>query len=157
MHLSSQEEYGVRCLIQVARHDGANPLTIPEIAASEGLSQEYAAKLLRMLRQGDLVSSTRGPGGGYRLARAPQDITIWDAVEVLGAPLFPDSFCETHPGQLRDCVHTSDCSIRVVWGAVEGALRDVLTRVTLADLTGNERSVQVRFDGIRAANAANTG
>jgi Rrf2 family protein len=146
MHLSSQEEYGVRCLIQVARHAGPEPITIPDIAAAEGLSPEYTAKLMRMLRQGDLVVSTRGAGGGYHLARPSDQITIWDAISVLGASFFPDSFCDTHPGNQRDCVHTTNCSIRVVWGALEGALRSVLENVTLADLTRGERSMQVRFD-----------
>ena len=60
MQLSAKEEYGLRCLLQVARHEGAEPLRIPEIAAREGLSPEYTAKLMRALRQGGLVVSTRG-------------------------------------------------------------------------------------------------
>ena len=155
MHLSSQEEYGVRCLVQVARHPGSGPLTIPDIAAAEGLSPEYAAKLMRLLRQGSLVASTRGAGGGYRLARPADQITLWDAIAVLGSPLFPESFCDTHPGNLADCIHTSDCSIRVVWGAIEGALRSVLENVTLDELTGGERSMEVRFDSIMASGNRN--
>ena len=58
MQLLAQEEYGLRCLIQVARHPGPEPLTIPEIAEREGISPEYVAKLMRTLRQGDFVVST---------------------------------------------------------------------------------------------------
>lgn len=148
MHLSAQEEYGLRCLLQVARHRSGEPLSIAQIAESEGLSAEYAAKLMRLLRKGGLVTSTRGAGGGYRLARSPQAITIWDAVQVLGSQFFPESFCSGYPGQLPDCVHTSDCSIRVVWGAVESALRSVLERITLADLESGERTTAVRFHGL---------
>ncbi len=148
MHLSSQEEYGVRCLIQVAKHVGEKPLTIQGIANAEGLSPEYAAKLLRMLRQGGLVTSTRGAGGGYRLARPATHITVWDAIQVLGTPLFPESFCASHRGQLDDCVHTSDCSIRVVWTVVEDGLKSVLQRVTLAELTGNASQLEVKFQGV---------
>ncbi len=53
MHLLAQEEYGLRCLLQVARHSGSHPLTISEIAQAEGLSPEYTAKLMRALRKGD--------------------------------------------------------------------------------------------------------
>jgi Rrf2 family protein len=134
MHLLAQEEYGLRCLLQVAQHHGPEPLTIPEIAEAEGLSPEYTAKLMRALRQGGLVTSTRGPGGGYRLAREPREVTAWEVIGSLGGSFFPESFCDSHPGLLRDCIHSTDCSIRVLWRALETSLRDVLGRITLADL-----------------------
>jgi Rrf2 family iron-sulfur cluster assembly transcriptional regulator len=134
MHLSSQEEYGLRCLVQLARHEGEAPLRIQDIAEAEGLSAEYVAKLMRILRQGDLVSSTRGASGGYRLARLPEDISLWEAVSVLGGPLFPDGFCESHPGALRDCVHSTGCSIRALWRSVSELLRHALSGVTVKDL-----------------------
>ncbi len=135
----SQEEYGLRCLVQVAKHSSPEPLTIPEIAEREGLSPEYTAKLMRALRTGGLVSSTRGASGGYRLARDAREITAWQVLEVLGGSFFPQGFCDEHPGQLRDCVHTADCSIRALWRRVEGAVRGVLANVTLADLLRGER------------------
>jgi Rrf2 family protein len=138
MQLLAQEEYGLRCLIQVARHPGEHPITIPEIAESEGLSPEYAAKLLRALRQAELVTSTRGAGGGYRLSRPAREITAWQVVQALGGSLFPREFCESHPGQRHDCVHSLGCSIRGLWTAVEGAVRGVLERVTVADLARSE-------------------
>ncbi len=138
MHLLAQEEYGLRCLLQVARHPGPDPMTILEIAAGEGLSPEYTAKLMRALRQCGLVTSTRGPGGGYRLSRDPHGITAWEVVSALGGQFFPESFCESHPGNLRDCIHSPDCSLRALWRSVEGAVREVLGRITLADLNRRE-------------------
>ena len=84
MQLLAQEEYGLRCLLQVVAHGGSRPLTIPEIAEAEGLSTEYTGKLMRALRQGELVQSTRGPGGGYRLVRPATETTPWDAIQALG-------------------------------------------------------------------------
>lgn len=141
MQLLATEEYGLRCLVQVARHQGERPLTIPEIAEAEGLSTEYAGKLMRALREGGLVRSTRGAAGGYRLARPAREITPWDVIEALGGSFFPESFCDAHPGQLRDCIHTLDCSIRALWRRVEGAVRDVLKSVTLADLQSSEQTM----------------
>jgi Rrf2 family protein len=146
MHLLAQEEYGLRCLLQVARHRGPTPLTIPEIAGSEGLSPEYTAKLMRALRQGGLVTSTRGPGGGYRLARSPEDLTAWEVVGVLGGSFFPQNFCEEHPGVRRDCVHTPDCSVRALWRSVESAVQEVLVRITLADLGRDENDFAIWVD-----------
>jgi Rrf2 family iron-sulfur cluster assembly transcriptional regulator len=139
MQLSAQEEYGLRCLLQVARHEGEEPLRIPEIAVREGLSPEYTAKLMRALRQGGLVVSTRGATGGYRLARQAAEVSVWEALGVLGGPLFSDEFCSSHPGNLRDCVHSTDCSVRALWRWVGTAVGEVLRGITLADMTRPEK------------------
>jgi Rrf2 family protein len=146
MQLLAQEEYGLRCLVQVAQHRGSEPLSIHAVAEREGLSPEYAAKLMRALRQAGLVVSTRGAAGGYRLARPPEQITAWQVIEVLGGSLFPEEFCEAHPGQRRDCVHTTSCSIRGLWRSVESAVRGVLERVTVADLMRPERELLTWID-----------
>jgi Rrf2 family protein len=138
MQLLAQEEYGLRCLLALSRDPTGGPRTIHEIAAAEGLSSDYAAKLLRALRRGGLVASTRGASGGYRLARAAGEITVWDAVGVLGGSLFPERFCECHPGREQSCVRGTDCALRALWRTVDGAVRDVLSQITLLDLTRSE-------------------
>ncbi len=142
MHLSSQEEYGLRCLIQVARAPGPAPLTIHQIAEAEGLSPEYSAKLMRLLRQRRFVTSTRGAAGGYRLSRPAGEIQVWEVLEALGGPVFSEEFCDSHPGQLDACVHTGDCSIRPLWRAIEGTLERLLRSVSLADLCGHESDIR---------------
>jgi Rrf2 family protein len=146
MQLLATEEYGLRCLVQVAGHAGDRPLTIPQIAQAEGLSAEYTGKIMRALREGGLVNSTRGAAGGYRLARPADQITPWDVIQALGGSFFPDSFCDTHPGQLLDCIHSTDCSIRALWRRVEGAVHDVLGSITLADL-GRREAVMAAWLG----------
>jgi Rrf2 family protein len=144
MQLLAQEEYGLRCLLELARH-GALARTIHEVAAAEGLSPDYAAKLLRELRRGGLVASTRGAAGGYRLARDAGAITAWDAIAVLGGALFPEDFCACHPGRAECCVRSRDCALRAIWRAADDAVRDVLSRVTLADLVASEASMCARL------------
>ena len=124
---------------------------IPSIAAAEGMSPEYVGKLMRVLRQGSLLVSTRGATGGYRLARPANEITLMQIIEVLDGPLFADSFCTSHAGGSRSgasggqnvaCVHSpTSCSIRFVWRWVGTALDKVLTQVTLADLVAGPGSV----------------
>ena len=152
MQLLAQEEYGLRCLLELARH-GASPRTIQEIAAAEGLSPDYAAKLLRELRRGGLVESTRGAAGGYRLARAAHAITAWDAIGVLGGSLFPDRFCECHPGRAERCVRSQDCALRAIWRAADQAVRSVLSGVTLADLLTNESAMGTQLRIVPAPGA----
>ena len=76
MKISSQEEYGLRCLMRLARVGQSESLSIPEIAVGEGLSQPYVGKLLAVLRQAGIIESVRGRTGGYRLAMPPEDITL---------------------------------------------------------------------------------
>ena len=146
MQLLATEEYGLRCLLQIARHPGDRPTTILEISEAEGLSAEYTGKIMRALREGGMVTSTRGAAGGYRLARRPNEITAWEVIQSLGGGFYDDTFCETHPGQLRDCIHSSDCSIRALWQRVEGAVRSVLEGITLADLRYDEGVMAVWLD-----------
>jgi Rrf2 family transcriptional regulator, iron-sulfur cluster assembly transcription factor len=146
MQLSAQEEYGLRCLLQVARHEGGEPLRIPEIAAREGLSPEYTAKLMRGLRQGGLVASTRGATGGYRLARPAAEVSVLDALTVLGGPLFSEAFCSAHPGNRRDCVHSTDCSVRALWRCIGAAVHQVLRGITLADMARGEQPMGLWLD-----------
>src|SRR5262245_16943984 len=139
MKLSSQEEYGLRCLIQVARHDPEGSVTIPEIARIEGLSIPHVAKLMRLLRRGGFVKSVRGQAGGYKLARTPERINIGEVLAWLGGRLFEPSFCSLHSGMAKLCTHTVDCSIRSLWQSVQHVVDQVLAKVTLCDLLGGEQ------------------
>jgi Rrf2 family protein len=138
--LSAQEEYGLRCLLQMARRPGAS-LTIAELARLEGISAPNAAKILRVLRRGGFVRSTRGQSGGYLLARAAHEINVGEALALLGGRLFDPGFCQKHSGMEPSCHHMSDCSIRSVWRLVQGAVDQVLGRMTLHDLLRSEQEM----------------
>jgi Rrf2 family iron-sulfur cluster assembly transcriptional regulator len=144
MRLSSQEEYGLRCLLHVANHAAAGPVSITGIASAEGLSVEYVGKIMRVLRQGNLVVSTRGALGGYRLSRPAEEIKVLDVVEALDGPIFPETFCGGFTGNHAACVHTTDCSIRVLWHHLGEALHDVLGTISIADLVTGAPSVPAR-------------
>ena len=139
MKITAQEEYGLRCLVQLARHQGPEPLTIAAIAEIEGLSIPYAGKLMTTLRQSRLVDSVRGRGGGYALTRPPEKISLVEALEGLGAPFFSQAFCEDHHGTSERCVHLEGCSIRSLWGVLGEIFDRVLRRTTLADLANAKR------------------
>lgn len=142
MKISAQEEYGLRCLLRLAAHAGEQALTIPEIAAAEGLSPPYVAKLLAVLRQAGLIDSVRGRAGGYRLAQAPADIRLGSLLLTLGEPLYDDpNYCERHKGTGADagvCVHHGACSLRGLWLTLEQWMRRALDRITVADLLHGE-------------------
>src|SRR4051794_25104247 len=99
MKITAQEEYGLRCLLKVARTTDGNSLTLHEIAGAEGLSVPYAAKLLSVLRQRGFIDSVRGRSGGYMLALPPEKIGLGSLLLTLGEPLFDEpGYCEKHAG-----------------------------------------------------------
>lgn len=132
--ITAQEEYGIRCLLQIGSRGPAASLTIPEISRAEGLSAHYVAKLLRVLRRGGLVKSVRGQAGGYTLARPLNEITVAEAVAVLGGRLYEPEFCDQHVGSEEVCTHTIDCSIRFLWRSVQHVVDQLLSKTTLLDL-----------------------
>lgn len=158
MKLTSNEEYGLRCLVRLAYAGFAGQaLTIPEMSQAEGVSPAYAAKILRLLRKGGFVKAARGKEGGYTLARPAEEIVIGDAIGVLGGKLFESDFCDSHAGQAAICTRSVDCSVRSLWRAVQVAVDQVLSQTTLRDLLQNEQEMNswVRLipgpSGLRAA------
>jgi Rrf2 family protein len=140
MKISAQEEYGLRCLLRVARSTGES-LTLPEIASAEGLSVPYVAKLMAVMRQAGLVESVRGRAGGYKLARTPEDIGLGSLLLTLGEPLFDETdYCQKHAGIAPNgiCVNKSSCSLKTLWHTLESWVRGTLDRITLADLIRHE-------------------
>jgi Rrf2 family transcriptional regulator, iron-sulfur cluster assembly transcription factor len=138
MKLTSQEEYGLRCLLRVGREGEGASLTIPELARAEGISEPNVAKMMRMLRRGGFVRSTRGPSGGYSLSRPAERIVVGHVLAVLGGRLYEPAFCDGHSGVERLCTHLPDCSIRSVWRMVQQAVDQVLGKITLKDLLKSE-------------------
>jgi Rrf2 family transcriptional regulator, iron-sulfur cluster assembly transcription factor len=138
MKLTSQEEYGLRCLLRVGRAGEGESLTIPELSLAEGISEPNVAKMMRVLRRGGFVTSTRGQSGGYALSRPAGEIMVGQALATLGGRLYEPAFCEGHSGLARSCAHMPDCSIRSVWRMVQRAVDEVLGRITLKDLLKSE-------------------
>jgi Rrf2 family protein len=148
MQFTAQEEYGLRCLLRLAAAGDAASMTIPEIAHAEGVSQAYAAKLLRALREGGLVIAERGQAGGYRLSRPPDKISAAQALAVLGGRFYEGQFCEKFTGQEDECAHTLNCSIRSLWRAVQSVVDQVLKNTSLKDLIRTEEQMDRFVDNL---------
>jgi Rrf2 family protein len=143
MKITAQEEYGLRCLLQLARAGEGQSLSIPDIATAEGLSAPYVAKLLAVLRQEGFIESARGRAGGYRLTANPSEIRLGQVLEALGEPLFDEvEHCQRYAGTETDlCVHLSDCTLRTLWQTLEQWMRHTLNQLTLADLLPNDHRI----------------
>jgi len=139
--LSSQEEFGLRCLLQVARQGEGCSLSIGELSRLEGISAPNVAKIMRVLRRSGLVKSTRGQAGGYALTRAVDQISVGEVLAALGGRLYDSGFCERHAGASSSCTHLPDCSIRPVLRQLQTAVDQVLGALTLKSLLCSEREV----------------
>jgi Rrf2 family iron-sulfur cluster assembly transcriptional regulator len=141
MKLSAQEEYGLRCLLYMARHGEDRSHSIPEISRAEGLSVPNVAKLMRILRLGGLVASVRGQAGGYMLSRSAEQVSVAEILALLGGSFFGPHFCDRHSGLERNCAHQSDCSLRLLWSTVQKTLDGILNKTTLKDLLRGEEDM----------------
>ncbi|MEK6543907.1 MAG: Rrf2 family transcriptional regulator [Elusimicrobiota bacterium] len=135
MKISSAEEYGLRCLLQLASAKGAY-LGISAIAKAEGLTQAYTGKLMFMLKRGGIVKSTRGAHGGYNLAFSPEKVSMDRIMRALThMPRKEQEICTQFPGEESRCVHSrSACGLRTVWFKIYKDIWGVLENTTLADL-----------------------
>lgn len=147
MKISSQDEYGLRVMIQIAKADATEGLSIPQLSEMEGMSASYVAKLTRTLRMGGLITSTRGQKGGYIISRPANEITVTEVLEVLGGSLFDQSFCHAHAGNIKICTNSMDCTLRSLWKVVQISVDEVLNQVTVADLLGTEVRADIKLNG----------
>src|SRR5215218_4539722 len=152
MKISAQEEYGLRCLLQLARVGTiGETLTLGQMAQLEGISTANAGKLMWILSKAALVQSTRGIKGGYSLARPASEIRLNQVIRVLeGEPA--ESHCKSYAGVLDACVHTGDCGIRPVIVELHQIVDNALAEITLSQLLGTEANVDAalhQIHGIR--------
>jgi Rrf2 family protein len=149
MKVSAQEEYGLRCLLQLARLADGESLTLAQMAEREGISPANAGKLLWVLNKAGLVASNRGTKGGYRLARPADEIRLSEVIKVHDEDVV-SSHCQSYTGLLDACVHTGNCGIRPVIVGLQDIIEQALSNITLAQLLGNEANVETTLHRIHA-------
>ena len=145
MKIMAQEEYGLRCLLQLARSPHGQVVSVKEIAGKEGLSHAYVEKLLRILSRAGLVHSVRGIKGGYILNRSATQVTLGEVVRALGTVQTTDHICHQFTGNQTTCVHFTNCGIRSVWSGLTSYIQSFLDQTTLDSLLESEYAVSERL------------
>jgi len=138
MRITAVEEFGLRCLLSLAKEGAYSQLSIADIAEREGISVPYASKLLSLLRKANLVVAVRGRTGGFTIARHPSEITLFEVLTTLGGPLLDPNHCTRYSGLGYTCVHIGDCSIHPVLVGLAGYLKDFLSGTTIEDLINRD-------------------
>ena len=145
MKITAQEEYGLRCLLQLARAPHTQIVSVKEIAGKEGLSSAYVEKLLRLLGRSGLVHSVRGVKGGYVLNRPASSINLGEVIRALGVVQTTHHICAQFTGNQQACVHFNDCGLRSIWSGLTTYIQSFLDRTTLDSLLQNEYTVSERL------------
>jgi len=125
MKISSKGRYAVAAMMDLALHENKGPLTIADISEKQNISLSYLEQIFADLRKGGLVRGTRGPGGGYRLARNPEAISVADIIDVLS---------EKRP---RVSVEGERYEPYQLWARLSHRLHDFLAEITLQECLQN--------------------
>jgi Rrf2 family iron-sulfur cluster assembly transcriptional regulator len=123
-------------MLDLALHAQRGPVSLADISERQGISLSYLEQLFAKLRRGRLVSSVRGPGGGYRLAREMQSIQIVQVIDAVN-----ESVDATRCQGLGDCHSGDTCLTHHLWCDLSQQIHDFLSGISLADLVGR-REVQ---------------
>ena len=144
LRISKLTDYGTVLLAHLAANQ-ATVCSAADVAHATGIALPTVSKLLKSLARAELVTSTRGANGGYRLSRGPQHITAADVIDALEGPVSITE-CSSIDG---DCEHEGVCSVGGAWQRVNVAIRRALQDVTLNDLVRADSPVPTfRFAGL---------
>lgn len=134
MKLTTKGRYAVTAMLDLALHYDRGAVTLADIARRQGISLSYLEQLFARLRRHGLVDSTRGPGGGYNLAKDPEQISIAQIIVVIN-----ENIDATRCGGERNCDDDEICLTHSLWEKLSERIYEFLDGITLADLVARER------------------
>ena len=131
MKMSTKGRYAVMALIDIGQHSQGEPVSLAEIAERQEISQEYLEQLFGKLRRAGLVESARGPGGGYRLSRAMNEIPVSDIVLAVDEEL---KVTRCNGDAVEGCVRGERCNAHDLWSSLGRQVLNFLGSITLEDV-----------------------
>lgn len=146
MLLSKSCEYGLRAALHLASSPGTGYVAIREISEALGIPYHFLAKIVQAMIQQGLLESTRGPGGGVRLARSATRITLHDIVLALDGPALFEACVLGLPG----CGTQQPCPLHEQWAATRGRVRTLFADTTLAALAERIQAQNLRLADLTA-------
>jgi len=139
MRLTTKGRFAVTAMIDLAMNDSEGPVTLAEISERQKISLSYLEQLFGKLRRRTLVSSVRGPGGGYTLARKAQELSVAEIIRAVDEPI--DA---TQCGGKENCRDDRKCLTHDLWASLNERIFDYLNGVTLAQLVAKARADEVK-------------
>ncbi len=150
MRITQWGEYGVLCMVLLSKAEGgAPPIQASEIASSLSIALDYTQQILQRLRRGALIKTTRGPAGGYSLARAAQEITLRDILAASEGATF-EVICERRPLAGNCALADKNCFLKAIWQNLRTHIDNYLSQLTLADLSNASKASSTGLDPLVA-------
>ncbi len=136
MRLSTKSRYAVTSLLDMVMNSDKGPVSLAEISRRQGISLSYLEQLFAKMRRNNLVVSTRGPGGGYSLSTAPEEVSISDIICAV------DEKVEvTNKDALAGSAAYEPCLTEQLWEELSEQISTYLTNISLADMINNQPDV----------------
>ncbi len=137
IRLGKMTDYGVGMMTRLARTNASELMSARDLAATTGMPLPTVSKILKLLCQSELLTSQRGVGGGYSLARHPEQITLADMVHALEGPT---ALTECATEGACSCEYQADCGLQKQWSGINQRLQATLESVTLAQMASEAAS-----------------
>jgi Rrf2 family protein len=137
MRVTTQGEYGLRCMINIGKNGVRGPVSIHTISSDEDLPRTYVEQLLLKLRRNRLIKSIRGARGGYLLAKPMNEITMQEIIEALEGSVF-EVVCDRRMRKNKACKYNANCSLHYIWVELKSKVVDFLAGVSLEQLVDGD-------------------
>ncbi len=138
MRLTTKGRFAVTAMVDLAMRQTRGPVTLAAISERQHISLSYLEQLFGKLRRHNLVASTRGPGGGYNLARPAQEVTVAEIVTAVDEPI--DA---TQCGGKENCHDDKRCMTHDLWATLNEKMHEYLSSVSLGDLVAHQHGKPV--------------
>lgn len=129
MKLTTKGRYAVTAMLDLALHTGSGPITLADVAKRQDISLSYLEQLFARMRRKDLVSSVRGPGGGYMLSRSAEEISIAEVITAVD-----ENVDTTRCGGAHNCQDNQPCLTHDLWHDLSDRIYEYLNGISLHDL-----------------------
>lgn len=139
MWLSTKGRYGLKAIMDVALYSDEGPVSIHSIAERQGISERYLEQIIARLKKSGLVTSARGVGGGYQLARSPEGISVGEVLLALEGDLSPVD-CNAISTDGNGCDKADSCLTKYVWQQIDDSIMKTVNQIYLGALIARIRS-----------------
>ena len=131
MKISTKGRYALRLMLDIALNDAKTPVRIKDIAERQQISDKYLEQIVSSLNKAGFVKSLRGPQGGYRLTKKPEEYTVGMILRLIEGSLAPVACLDD---DINNCTRADRCPTLILWEKLYDAISEVVDNITLADL-----------------------
>ena len=139
MKISSKGRYALRLMLDIALNDAKTPVRIKDIAERQQISDKYLEQIVSSLNKAGFVKSLRGPQGGYRLTKKPEEYTVGMILRLIEGSLAPVACLDD---DINNCTRADRCPTLILWEKLYDAISEVVDNITLADLISWQKNMK---------------